>query len=79
MSTRLPGEEHFYVKSGSLSMFRAGEDHLARPDQWEIHRLTEDGPEPDKEYHEHTALKTAFRRKCMQGIYYLFYPSLFIF
>ncbi|KAF8880140.1 hypothetical protein CPB85DRAFT_437324 [Mucidula mucida] len=59
-------KEHFYVKSGSLSMFRAGEDHLARPDQWEIHRLTEDGPEPDKEYHEHTALKTAFRRKCMQ-------------
>ncbi|KAF9049558.1 WD40 repeat-like protein [Hymenopellis radicata] len=59
-------EEHFYVKSGSLSIFRAGEDHLARPDQWEIHRLTEDGPKPDKEYHEHMALKTAFRRKCMQ-------------
>ncbi|KAF9030018.1 hypothetical protein BDZ89DRAFT_1064978 [Hymenopellis radicata] len=55
-----------FLCQGSLSIFRAGEGHLARPDQWEIHQLTEDGPEPDKEYHEHTALKTAFRRMCVQ-------------
>ncbi|KAF8914914.1 WD40-repeat-containing domain protein [Mucidula mucida] len=60
-------EEHFYVKSGSLSIFRAGQNHLARPDQWEIHRLTEDEePGPDEEYHEHKALKKAFRRRSMQ-------------